>query len=720
MAMAIRAKDGDIFKTSILTKVQKMTNEVTLWEEVYRILTVSIASRSAKVIKTLGKGEISVEMLMWPNVPTDPKDVAEMKKNIFSNPAYDGILVSRDGTAALLLTEFKENISYERAFGMLQQLKQKYTDEETEIHIVGFPELMGWIYSYKTQILLVFGISIGLMVVILALIFRNVTGMVAPMAFAVICSTLGIGFIGWMGINFSPLLYVLAFLVGARLISHSVQITCRYFEEYKAQGNNQVQACYETMRVMLMPSLAGVVTDAAGFLILILAKIALMQQVAIIMSFWMMMVGLCGLITPIICSYLPVRGAVEQWSKERVKMTLLDRVCTACARFSLGSGKFIVAGVCIIALAFCVWQSSGLKIGDPTAGSPLLWPDHPYNQAQAFMDGSFDASSENFTLFYEGENKSVYDPVVLNTFEAFDVHMKSALPDIYKSSDSFINIVKMISMTLHDGDELWYQLPNDKDIMYGTIGYSMANVDLYTRLRYVDSDMERAQITIFFADHTSGNLLRIREAAYDFFKDNPMKIADGEFKLAGGRIGMEIAVNEEMKASHVKIDSMVLGAIFVLVALFFRSMVASLMLTLPLILANLVAFTYMALTNIGLSINTLPVAAVGVGVGVDFAIYIYSRCMEEYPHHKDLMDTILVAVRTTGKAVVYTGMTMILPITTWFFISDLKFQAQMGIFLAMIMSTNVILAITLHPLLIYTIQPKFVRRRAMQGNLKNR
>ena len=140
------------------------------------------------------------------------------------------------------------------------------------------------------------------------------------------------------------------------------------------------------------------------------------------------------------------------------------------------------------------------------------------------------------------------------------------------------------------------------------------------------------------------------------------------------------------------------------------------MLTLPLILANLVAFTYMALTNIGLSINTLPVAAVGVGVGVDFAIYIYSRCIEEYPYQKDLMETILVAVRTTGKAVVYTGMTMILPITTWFFISDLKFQAQMGIFLAMIMSTNVILAITLHPLLIYTIRPKFVRRRALEGN----
>jgi len=119
----------------------------------------------------------------------------------------------------------------------------------------------------------------------------------------------------------------------------------------------------------------------------------------------------------------------------------------------------------------------------------------------------------------------------------------------------------------------------------------------------------------------------------------------------------------------------------------------------------------MAVTNIGLSINTLPVAAVGVGVGVDFAIYIYSRAIEEFPRQDGWADTILIAVRTSGKAVVYTGLTMILPIITWYFISDLKFQAQMGIFLTMIMATNVILAITLHPLLIYIIRPRFIRKR---------
>ena len=226
--------------------------------------------------------------------------------------------------------------------------------------------------------------------------------------------------------------------------------------------------------------------------------------------------------------------------------------------------------------------------------------------------------------------------------------------------------------------------------------------------------MERSQVTIFFADHTSENLLRIKKAAYDFFnEDRPFKIDQGEFMLAGGRVGMEIALNEEMKRSHVIIDSMVLTVIFVLCSLAFYSVAAGLMLTIPLILANMVAFAYMSINGIGLSINTLPVAAVGVGVGVDFAIYIYSRCMDEFPRQDSWENTILTAVRTSGKAVVYTGLTMILPIITWYPLSEMKFQAQMGIFLAMIIGANVIFSITLHPFMIYALKPKFITRRSL-------
>jgi predicted RND superfamily exporter protein len=387
-----------------------------------------------------------------------------------------------------------------------------------------------------------------------------------------------------------------------------------------------------------------------------------------------------------------------------------SRIMIKMTHFSIGSGTRYIFGFLVIGLLIlCAWQMSKLKIGDPTPGSPVLWANHPYNQDQAFIDKKFNVSSENLMLFYEGTPESVYDPIVMEIFEKFSLHMAEKLPDIYKTSSSIIDIGRMLNLTFHDGDQMWYQLPRNPEQLRGLLGYIRNTVGTATVRRFIDGSLERTQITLFFSDHTSDNLLRIRDAAYDFFRNQPMKTGKGEFKLAGGRIGMEIALNEEMKRSHVLIDLTVLGAIFILCTLSFMSITAGLMLTLPLVLANSVAGTYLSLSNIGLSINTLPIAAIGAGVGVDFAIYLYSRCQEEFPFQGgDWSKTIIQAICTCGKAVVYTGVTVIFPISTWYFFSDMKFQAEVGFFLAMIMGTNIILTLTLHPLLIYIIKPKFI------------
>ncbi|MRR07711.1 MAG: hypothetical protein EG828_12400, partial [Deltaproteobacteria bacterium] len=459
VAIAVKAKNGDIFNEKTLSKIQQITNEIEMWDEVYRILTVSIASRSVKKVNAKQRGEVKIEPLMWPDIPKNQGEMEELKKSIFSSPAYNGTLVSQDGTAALILTEFKENISYKRSFDLVRGIVGKYQDKDVSIHLVGYPVLMGWIYSYKPQIMLVFGISVALMIGLLFMIFLNVVGMLTPLSFGLFVATLGLGFIGFAGINFSPLLYVLAFLVGARIVSHSVQITHRYFEEFLEHNGDRTEACYQTMRKMIVPNLAAVATEVAGFLTLFLAKIALMQQVAIIMSFWMACIGLAGILTPILCSYMPMIGSASQkWSANQSKVDLLARICTGTARFCTGSGRYLVIAGCLVIVVFGVFEAGRLKIGDPTPGSPLLFPNHPYNQDQQLINNTFTASSENLMLFFEGKEGSVYDPNVLMTFEGFERHMRSKVPDIYKSSSSIISTVKMVNVTLHDGDVLWYQL----------------------------------------------------------------------------------------------------------------------------------------------------------------------------------------------------------------------------------------------------------------------
>jgi hypothetical protein len=708
LVIGIKVKKGDIFNEKTLTKVKNLTDEIVLWDEVYRVLTMSIASYSTKMVRTLAKGEIRIEPLMFPDLPKTPEGLAELKKNVFSNPAYSGTIVSRDGTAAIVFTEMKENIPYENMFQKLRDVVTKYSDDNHSIHIVGFPMLMGWIYSYKTQIYIVMSISLIMMMIILFLSFRNFVGMVAPILTAIICTCIGLGFIGWTQINFSPLLYVLAFLVGARIISNAVQITHRFLEEFFYSNGDKQLAAIKTMRAMWMPNAMATATDVAGFLVLGIAKIVLMRQLAVIMSFWMATVALEGLIVPIICSYLPLNK-----KKLMVRMegrSFISHISASVSRFSIGWGGYIIAGLVLIVIITGSWQVSKVKVGDATAGSPILWPDDTYNRDQALLNEEFNASSENFVLYYEGAKESVYDPEVFETFEKFSRYMADKLPDIYKTSSSIIDIGNTVSMTLHDGDRVWYQIPRDEVQLTGLLGYIRNTVGNANLRRFMDGDMEKSQITLFFSDHTCDNVARIKAAAYGFFENHSMKTKNGEFKLAGGRIGMEAALNEEMRLSHVRMDAIVLGAIFIMCTLAFRSITAGIMLTAPLLIANLIAFWYMSGMNIGLSVNTLPVSAVGVGVGVDFAIYLYSRCIEEYPRYKDFRQTIMVASRTTGEAIIFTGLTIVLPVLTWYFISGLKFQAEMGFFLAVIMMTNMITAFTIHPILILIIKPKFMKQ----------
>jgi uncharacterized protein len=710
IAIAVNAKKGDIFNPKTLGKIKGITDEIELWDEVYRVLTVSMASNSVKVVRSLAKGEIRIEALMFPNIPKNEQEMEELKKNIFSNPSYNGVLVSEDGTAAIILTEMRENIPYERTFKLLKGLMTKYTDDETSIHIVGFPMLMGWIYSLKAQIFKVFMISIiGMIVVLLIIFYGNYLGMIVVMGSTLICTVWGLGFTGFTGINFSPMVYVLAFLVGARMVGNAHQITYRYFEELHSSGNDRLKASFETMRTMFMPNAAAVAADVAGFGVLFIAKIVLMQHIAIIMTFWMASILLTGFLVPAIASLIPLKVASERWAKESCHVDWLAKFMMSITRFAIGSrSRYVAWTIIIIFGVFCFWQTSKLKIGDPTPGSPVFWPNHPYNQDQAMINMKFNASSENLVLFYEGMPESVYDPIVMETFEKFSHHMAERLPDIYKSSSSIIDMGKMLSLTFHDGDPMWYQLPRNEEQLTGLLGYMKNTVGMATLGRFIDGSLERAQITLFFSDHTSENLLRIRDAAYDFFKNRPMKIEKGEFKLAGGRIGLEIALNEEMKRSHMLIDLTVYAAIFIVCTFSFMSITAGLMLTLPLILANSVAAGYMAFSDIGLSINTLPVAAIGAGVGVDFAIYLYARSREEFAlMSSDWNEVIIQSMCTCGKAVVYTGLTIVVPIITWYFLSDMKFQAQVGFYLSMIMVTNVILTLVFHPMVIY-FKPKFI------------
>jgi predicted RND superfamily exporter protein len=104
----------------------------------------------------------------------------------------------------------------------------------------------------------------------------------------------------------------------------------------------------------------------------------------------------------------------------------------------------------------------------------------------------------------------------------------------------------------------------------------------------------------------------------------------------------------------------------------------------------------------------LPITAIGIGVGIDYGIYLVSRLREEFSRNVPLSTVIQNSVTTTGKAIFFTATVVLVGLLPWYFLSNLKFQADMGLLLALVMITNMLVALTVVPLLVNLIKPRFV------------
>ncbi|MGH7856177.1 MAG: efflux RND transporter permease subunit, partial [Candidatus Binatia bacterium] len=379
LLIAVRVKEGDIFTLATLEKIHRITDAVYFLPENIRPLTASITLMKSKYIRSSGSGNVTIDGLMWPKLPSTPEEIRFAKENVFANPMYEGGLVSSDGKAALIVSELKPDIDYLKVFRFLQDLRAKEEDANTEIYVTGRPMLYGWIFSLNGQMLGVFALSIAVLTALLWLCFWNVHGVLAPLIVGLFTTVLGLGFVGFLGWHLSPLLLLLPFLMVARAISHSVQIAVRYLEEQATYKDNIV-ACKKHIEAMMVPNFGACSTEAAGFAVLALAPIILMQETAIAMVAWMIAIYLAsGWWHPLFLSLLPnpylaAKGGkpIREW---KVGESWIDRANAGLARWAIRpSGKAAVFGATAALLGGSVALSSTIVIGDPTPGSPTLYP----------------------------------------------------------------------------------------------------------------------------------------------------------------------------------------------------------------------------------------------------------------------------------------------------------------------------------------------------------
>ena len=703
----LQVAKGDVFTKEVLKKIYDMTQAVDRITGVNHDQIASIGHRTTRYLTVLG-GTIATPPVMRRPPKTD-EEVEEIKKICYNTESIYGQLVSLNGQALLIKANFIEGrLDYKRIFDELDRtVKEPFETSEHTIWVAGEPRLYGWIYHYAAEVYYIFIVATVFCWILLYMYFHDWRGALRPTITGVISSFWGLGMQALMGFAMDPLALVIPFFVTARAVSHSVQMHDRYYEEYHKWNWDKEKAIIAAFAELFVPTMSGIVTDALGMLAIVVVPVVILQRIAISASVWVASVAISELLlNPIIYYYLK---APEKENVLRREEGIFQRICNACSTWIVAPRNAVgIVIFWVVAFLLSLTQVTHLTIGDPTASTPLLHENSPYNQSHLQIQRYF-GGIEPLIIVVEGHDKDVLkDPHLLMTMEKFQRELERD-PDVGYSF-SLADIVQSINMTFYDLQPRWSVIPYDIPKISSLFFYYFAGAPPGETSRFLDPSYTVSHVTFYCKNHQGDNVARIIDEARRFVADNPMEKAD--FRLAGGLIGVTGAANEEILKNDILMNLLGFGTIFLIVMFTYRSAVASLVMMIGLFLANGVVNAYMGYRNIGINLQSLPIVTVGVGFGIDYALYIVSRAVEEYKG--DVTEAVRLGLATSGKAVTFTAITLVTATMLWAF-SNIRFCSEMGLLLALWMGISFLASCTFVPALLVLWKPKFFLRAAEEG-----
>jgi uncharacterized protein len=707
VTIMIEAREGTIYTPEILRKIVKMTSDMDL---VYGIQHGSVRSMAtASYFRPLAGGVIlNTPVLPGGKVPTTQQEIDEVRSNVHKNPGVVfGRFVSLDDKAAIIEGSFLESrLDYRRIFNEVYRIVvDPERGPDVRIYVGGQPILYGWVYHYTPQIMHIFLITVLALWILLYLYFRDWRGALRPTISGVVCAIWGLGFIRLIGFALDPLVLVIPFLITARAVSHSVQMHDRYYEEYyRLRDKNR--AILFSFSELFVPSLSGILTDAFGVLVILLVPVLFLQKLAITASFWIAAIVVSELLlNPIIYYYLePPRIEVIE-SRER---GIFKRMLQAIARPMLArTGRIVTVGLTVASILLCAFFWTGLKVGDPSSESPVLWPNSPYNRAMASIQSEFGAIEQFVIVAQLDKRDSLNDPKLYHVMDEYQRHMEGD-PAVGRTF-SVADLISNGGAALREFQPKWNVLPTTRRGTGQLLGGLLAGASPLSTAYIITPRRDATQITVYCKNREGENVQRIVERTERFFAQPDHKVPGVHFSLAAGIIGELAAANQEILDNDVLLNVLAFTTIYIIVLVTYRSFMAGLYLLFPLALANAAINAYMGAHDIGININTLPVVTVGVGFGIDYAIYIVSRIIEELALGRELEDATYQALVTSGKAVAFTALTLVASVLFWYW-SSIRFDAEMGLLLAVWMFVSMLGAMTILPVLIVIFRPKFIMR----------
>jgi predicted RND superfamily exporter protein len=703
LVAAVEVKDGDIFNVTTLNKIDRLTIAMIETPGVNPWQVRSISHPAVRSIQISGAG-IRVLPLYFPGPPKEPADAARIKKAVYTNDGILDFFVSRDNKVALITAGFWESgLNFARMKERLFQLQAQETDANHTIYLTGFPMLFCWIFSYKNWILYITALTVLSIMVLLWFYFRTVQGVWIPLFSGGLSTLWALGFAGYMGFTIDLLMIVVFLLITARALSHSVQSMERYHEEYFRLGDKNA-AILRSYIGLFSPALVSIASDGLAILSLAVARIPLIQKMAFLSSFWIFTISISVVtLHPILLSFLPPPRH-DSKAGRRLSDQIYTGINRALVKINRGNARYAMVVTFVVALLAGMYYSSQLKIGDVSIGKALFYADHPYNVAyDRIIEKEFVGISQ-LTIVAEGREPGVFRQVqYLNALEKFQRYMEKHNA-MAGGSTSGVDIIRQTYQMFEEGIPKWAILPSDSHDVGNMFSYFLMSAGAPALERFVDKDLQNATITIFFRDYTHDTIMGALDRAKEYIAANPVDKLD--FRLAGGLFGILAAVNEEVEWSYRVNLYLVLATVFILSFLTYWSLAGALIVMIPSIVAQPLTEAIMYWTNIDMNINSLPIAAIGIGIGIDYGYYVLSRITEEYEHFPDIDQAIEEALMTTGRAILFTGTTLTASVIFWLFF-PMKFQAEMALLLTLILFLHIVGALLFIPSMVSLFKPRF-------------
>ncbi len=697
--VAIEVEQGTIFNRATLEKIQRISRQMELLPGINNYQVLSIAQRKVKVQKIDAAAGIRSVPVMWPEVPETQQQIDALRRTILGSRRIYGSLVSLDQKSALVLAGFFENkLEPKKIYQALDEIVKKESDQNHKLHLIGRPVMLGEILLLSPRLGIIMIVTTLSMLLVLLIYFRNLVGVAVPTAAAIMSAVMGFGFLGLIGQNFDPLVLVIPFIITARTLSHSVQVVSRFLDEHEKTPDSY-QAALATSTALFKPGTLAILTDIIGIMLIYMAPIPLLQKLSLMGAFWLTSIVLTGMIlSPILLSMLPVPA--HQRDK---RVSLVDGLLRWIGEVCTGPQRFTVFAVAAVALLGSFYFASALVVGDVHPGTPMLWPSSRYNQDTDAIARRF-ANTEELTVVVEGDSHdTTKKPDVLDAIVGFQRHME-ALPEVGATSSIADLLPNVVS--LYHGDDPKYELiPDNREQSAFFLEMIFTAGQPGDLTRYITPDSKNANIAIYLRDHKGETLRKVIAHAKQFIDSHPLEGA--RFRLAGGYGGLLAAINEEVALIDAKITLAGFGATFLCCLLAFRSFVAGFLFLLPLIISNYMTYALMGASSIGLDVNALPVVALGVGLGVDYGLYVVESIEEAHAQGKSVEESVRLGILGAGKGVLVTALTMACGLVFWWF-SFMRFQAEMGMLLLFWMTMSMLGGLILIPAILVQFKPKFV------------